>query len=137
MTPSSGTSTTTRVVGGFTIPAQTRAKPVSQPVVVTNADVSPCCEGYCGTLVPLVANGSYNAPGGDGKTHISFNLSASPVCGISVARVLRGDLNGLVGRDDLAMLNPRAGSMRLRIEVSNPSPLRPPTNQLVPIVARP
>ena len=80
-----------------------------------------CCSNSCGRLVPLVTKGNYIDPTGDGKTHITFNLSGSVWCGISVARVLRGDVEGLAGRDDLAGLNRRSNSMRLRIEVSNPS----------------
>ena len=80
-----------------------------------------CCSNSCGRLVPLVTKGNYSGPTGDGKTHITFNLSGSAWCGISVARVLRGDVEGLAGRDDLAGLNRRSNSMRLRIEVSNPS----------------
>ena len=86
---------------------------------MVDAPVSFCCQNSCGLLVPLVANGSYNGPSGDGKTRIYFNLSNSPFCGISVARVLRGDLDSLAERDDLAILNPKSGSMRLRIGVSN------------------
>ena len=89
---------------------------------MTNSGIPSCCGNSCGTCIPLIANGSYKDPSGVGKTHISFNLSTSQECGISVARVLRGDLSDLVGRDDLAMLNPKLHSVRLRIEVSNPSP---------------
>ena len=84
-----------------------------------------CCESVCGVLVPLAANGTYGYPNGGGKTLVTFNLIASPVCGIPMARVLRGDLDGLVGRDELAELNPGAGSMRLRIKVSSYSPVSP------------
>ena len=69
----------------------------------------------------MAANGNYSDPYGEGKTYIMFNKTASPWCGISVAGVLCGNLDGLEGRDDLAGLNPKSGSMRLRIEVSNPS----------------
>lgn len=90
-----------------------------------NAGTPWCCESYaCGIFVPLVANGNYNGPNGEERTHIRFNITASPFCGIPVAKVLRGDLDGLEGRDDLAELNRNAGSMRLRIEVGNLSPVR-------------
>ena len=52
---------------------------------------------------------------------ISFSLENSTARGIPVADVLRGNLEGLVGRDDLAGLNPNADSVRLKIEVSNSS----------------
>lgn len=79
----------------------------------------PCCTNCCGNVVPFVANGNYNNPNDGGKTRIDFNLANSATCGIPFARVLRGDLEGLFHRDDLARLNPSADSMRLRIEVSD------------------
>lgn len=94
------------------------------PYIVMNTNVSLCCNSYCGVLLPFVANGSYNNPRGGGKTLVTFRLAGFPTCGIPVARVLRGDLEGLNERDALAELNPNSGSMRLRIEVSNPSPVR-------------
>jgi len=84
-----------------------------------------CCESACGMLVPLGANGTYGSPNGDGESLVTFNLVSSPVCGIPIARVLRGDLEGLLRRDELAKLNPSSGSMRLRIKVSNCSPVCP------------
>ena len=91
--------------------------------VTVNGGGIPCCASACGVLVPLSVNGIYQDPNGDGKSLVHFNLLDSPLCGIPVARVLRGDLEGLMGRDELAGLNPSAGSMRLRVEVSNPSPV--------------
>ena len=87
--------------------------------------LSLCCERICGVLVPLAASGTHDSPNGNGKTLVTFNLVGSTTCGIPIARVLRGDLVGLIGRDDLAELNPNWGSMRLRIEVSNHSPVSP------------
>ena len=84
-----------------------------------------CCINSCGSLLPLVDRGYYNDPTGDGKTFVSFNLSGSPWCGISVASVLRGDVDNLEGRNDLVALNPTSSSMRLRIEVSNLFLVRP------------
>lgn len=84
-----------------------------------------CCERICGALVPLAASSTYDNPNGNGKTLVTFNLVDSTACGIPIARVLRGDLGGLVGCDELAELNPNCGSMRLRIEVSNHSPVYP------------
>jgi len=78
-----------------------------------------CCDNSCAPLVPFVANGSYHDPDGGGEAEVFFRVSGSPFCGISVAGVLRGELGGLEARDDLVELNPRAKSMRLRIEVSN------------------
>ncbi|KAF9650885.1 hypothetical protein BDM02DRAFT_3185040 [Thelephora ganbajun] len=80
-----------------------------------NAGVPTCCQRSCGRLIPLVVNGTYNDPTGEGKTFITFNLATSQCCGIPVTRVLRGDLDGLIGRDNLARLNPSSGSMRLHI----------------------
>ena len=91
---------------------------------MASAGPPPCCELACGTFVPLIANGNYNDPNG-GKTYIKFGMTASPWCGISVAGVLRGNLEGLEGRDDLAGLNPNSGSVRLRIEVNNPPSFGP------------
>ena len=93
--------------------------------VILNGGGVLCCESVCGILVPLATNNTYGSPNGDGRSLVTFNLVASPVCGIPIARVLRGDLEGLVGRDDLAELNPSSGSMRLRIEVSNHYPACP------------
>jgi len=98
--------------------------PTMLPLHIINAPVPTCCGSFCGTLIPLVLNGSYNAPSGEGRSQVDFNVSGSPCCGISIARVLRGDLEGLVERDDLALLNPRSSSMRLEIQVGNPSPAR-------------
>lgn len=89
-----------------------------------------CCGNSCGMLFPLVSNGSYLDPRGEGKTFVAFKLAGSPLCGIPVAKVLRGDLEGLIERDELAKLNPNAGSIRLRIEVGSLSPVRPPTTQV-------
>jgi len=110
------------------LPVHPRCQPTSQPTIVINAGVPPCCKNSCGRSVPLIASGSYNDPLGDGKTLITFNLSGSPRCGISVARVLHGDLEGLGNRDDFVTLNRRSGSMRLRIEVGYPSPPDPTTS---------
>lgn len=85
-----------------------------------------CCESVCGILIPLGTNGTYGGPNGDGESLVTFNLVASPVCGIPIARVLRGDLEGLLRRDELARLNPSSGSMRLRIRVSNRFPVCTP-----------
>ena len=84
-----------------------------------------CCINSCGSLVPLVNNGNYDSAIDGGKAYVNFNLSGSSCCGIPVASVLRGDLDGLEGRDELARLNPRSDSIRLRIEVSSPSPVGP------------
>ena len=110
------------VVSGFVLPLQAhpRGQPTFQSTAVTDAGVLPCCEYSCGRPVPLIVNGNYNDPIGDGKTHIAFNVTNSPWCGISVAKVLRGDLEGLMQRDELAILNPRSKSMRLKIDVSIP-----------------
>ena len=81
-----------------------------------------CCRRQCGPLIPLAVNGNYR---GDGKTFVFFNLTGSQTCGIRVVDVLRGNLEGLIGRDDAVELNPNADSMRLRIEVSNPPTLKP------------
>jgi hypothetical protein len=99
--------------------------PIASPLYIMPNGTLLCCKRACGVLVPLAANGAYGGPNCDGKTFITFNLFASPVCGIPIARVLRGDLEGLVGRDELAELNPSSGSMRLRIKVSNHSPAYP------------
>lgn len=100
------------------------ANPFPFPLhVMVNGGGTPCCASACGALVPLSVNGIYYDPNGDGKSLVHFNLLDSPFCGIPVARVLRGDLEGLMERDELAGLNPSAGSMRLRVEVSNPSPI--------------
>ncbi|KAF9792931.1 hypothetical protein BJ322DRAFT_87431 [Thelephora terrestris] len=83
---------------------------------VTDPNVHICCErGNCGVLVPFAVNGTYN---GDGKKIIRFNLDNSRTCGIPFSRVLRGDLEGLVERDELAKLNPPANSMRLKLDLS-------------------
>ena len=97
----------------------TSPTPRSMSYLSLSIMVGMCCGKPCALIVPFVANGSYDDPNGDGRTQVRFGLSGSPFCGISVARVLRGDLDGLEDRDDLAVLNPRSGSMRLRIEVSN------------------
>ena len=70
-------------------------------------------------LVPFVVNGNYNDPCGGGRNVVHFNRENSAACGISFKRVLRGDLEGLVKRDDLAELNPNADSIRLKLEVSD------------------
>jgi len=93
-----------------------RTPPHNVTVSVGNA----CCGCGCGVLVPLEVGG---IGGGYGKSLVTFNLAASPVCGIPIARVLRGDIEGLIGRDELAGLNPSCGSIRLRIKVSNHSPV--------------
>ena len=55
-------------------------------------------------------------------TYVSFQLATSLRCGIRVSKVLDGNLEGLIGRDDRVVLNPGgANSMRLRIEVGDPS----------------
>jgi hypothetical protein len=79
--------------------------------MMANSNVS-CCSGDCGLLVPLVPNGG-------GKTTIRFDLDSSTTCGIPVSNVLRGKLEGLIGRDDLAELNPNTDSVRFKIEVRN------------------
>ena len=84
-----------------------------------------CCNGACGILVPLPVLGTYADPTGDGKSFINFNLATSPLCGIPIAKVLQGNLEGLEGRDELARLNPSASSMRLRIHVSSHSLVNP------------
>lgn len=84
-------------------------------------DIQLCCGGACGVLVPLLTNGIYADPTGDGKTLISFNLTTSPLCGIPIARVLLGNLEGLGRREELAELNPSVGSVRLLIKVGNHS----------------
>lgn len=77
-----------------------------------------CCVNQCGALLPFVANGAYKAPG---RTVVEFNLATSSFCGIRVVDVLQGNLQDLEGRDDFVELNRNADSMRLRIEVSDPS----------------
>lgn len=116
------------VVSSFALLLQAHppCQPTFQPTAANSAVVRSCpCPYSCGITVPLVVNGSYNDPNGDGINYVTFKLSSSPSCGIPVANVLRGDLEGLVRRDELIVLNPRASSMRLRIEVSNPSSFRP------------
>lgn len=78
-----------------------------------------CCDNHCGMLVPFAANGNYNDPNGGGRNVVHFNRANSATCGIPFKRILRGDLEGLVERDDLAELNPNADSIRLKIEVSD------------------
>ena len=80
-------------------------------------NIQPCCRNDCGVLVPFVANGTYT---GGGKKIIPFKLYGSTSCGIPIARVLQGNLEGLVERDDMAELNPPVNSIRLKIEVSRP-----------------
>jgi len=53
----------------------------------------------------------------EGRSSVDFRVTGS-CCGIPIARVLRGQLEGLFERDDLAMLNPKSRSMRLEIQVS-------------------
>lgn len=93
--------------------------------IVINMNLPSCCGSYCGVLFPLNANGAYNNPRDGGKTLVTFRLTGSSTCGIPVAKVLRGDLEGLIERDALAELNPKANSIRLRIEVGSLSPARP------------
>ena len=95
-----------------------------QLAIVINPATPVCCGKACGTYVPLVVNGIYHDPNG-GINHITFNLSTSPSCGIPVARVFGGNLEGLIGRDDIVVLNPKSNSIRLRIEVSHPSLVGP------------
>jgi hypothetical protein len=102
-------------------PLQARAR--YQPT--SHFGVAGCCENYCGTLVPFATKATYKDSHGHGKSYVSFNLAASPWCGIPVARVLTGDLVGLLDRDKLSELNPNSRSMRLRIEVGDPFPIRP------------
>lgn len=86
------------------------------------------CGNACGVLVPLAVNGIYDDP--NGESIVRFNLTNSPGgCGISIARVLGGNLMDLEGRDDYIELNPNSKSMRLRIEVSN-RPLSSPFREL-------
>ena len=83
------------------------------------------CGNACGVLVPLAVNGTYDDL--NGRSIVSFNLTNSPGgCGISIARVLGGNLMGLEGRDDFVELNPNSKSLRLRIDVSD----RPPSSPL-------
>ena len=89
--------------------------------IAMDTSVPACCENHCGLPVPLLANGSYN---GHGRTRVDFKVSGSPRCGIQVSKVLRRDLEGLIGRDDIIVLNPESNSVRLKVEVSNPSPVR-------------
>ena len=84
-----------------------------------------CCHYACGICVPLQPYYIYSDPTGDGKSFINFNLAISPLCGIPIARVLQGNLEGLEGRDELARLNPGSSSMRLWIRVSGHSPVSP------------
>lgn len=79
-----------------------------------------CCTRYCGLLVPVLVGGTYR---NGGKNVMQFNLATSQgeQCGIPVINVIQGNLEGLVGRDDLAELNLNADSIRLKIEVGSPS----------------
>jgi len=97
--------------------------------VIINTGPPPCCGNNCGTLLPFIADGTYNNPNGGVKAFVTFRLAGSPLCGIPVVKVLRGDLEGLIGREELAVLNPRSHSICLRIAVSDPCPVRPPTTQ--------
>ena len=83
-----------------------------------------CCINFCGILITSAIDGVYG-PIDNGKTFVTFNLVGSSMCGIPIARILQGDLEGLVGRDQLAKLNPSSGSMCLWIEVSYHSPICP------------
>jgi hypothetical protein len=114
------------VVSSFAFPLQVHPQyqPTFQSTVVISMGTPPCCGNFCGTSVPLAINGSYNDLNGDGKSHVSFKLLASKWCGIPIAMVLCGNFTGLIGRDELAGLNPNSGSVRLRIDVSNPSSVR-------------
>lgn len=113
----------TPVVSGFgPFLQEPRRQPTPHYTIAMNASATTCCEKHCGSLVPLVINGNYNSPG---KTLVYFQLSGSPSCGIPVSQVLRGELEGLIGRDDTIILNPESQSIRLRIAVSNSSPVRP------------
>ena len=87
--------------------------------------IQSCCPNCCGVLIPFTANGTHT---GDGKKIVKFNVTGSTTCGIPVSRVLRGDLEGLIERDEMAELNPPVNSVRLKIEVSSPSyhPSPPP-----------
>ena len=82
-----------------------------------------CCTRYCGDLVPVPPSSNYRSR--DGRDIIPFNLVTGrdepAKCGIPVTNVIQGNLEGLVGRDDLAGLNPNADSIRFKIEVGNPS----------------
>lgn len=106
-----------------------------QPDIVMDTATPACCERACGAFIPLVVNGNYNDPNG-GRNYIGLALSASPECGIPVSRVLNGNLEGLIGRDDVVVLNPKSNSIRLRIEVSRPSLSGPPISSLLSKVAR-
>ena len=103
---------------------------VFQPAVLTNTGIPPCCENGCGRPIPLIVNGNYQDPNGEGRTYIRFNMSTTPGCGIPVARVLESNLDGLHERDDRVELNPNSGSMRLKIEVSDLPPSGPPLTDL-------
>lgn len=81
------------------------------------------CAHQCGKIIPLTVNGAYR---GEGLTIVEFGREGSTTCGIRVADVLRNDLEGLIRRDDPVELNPRAGSMRLKFKVGNPSTLGSP-----------
>lgn len=113
------------VVSSFALPLQAHAQyqPAFQSTVVIGG-APLCCKMCCGTFVPLAVNGNYSDPNGDGKSYVGFNRTTSPWCGIPVASVLSGDLTGLIDRDNLARLNPNSGSIRLRMEVGDPSPAR-------------
>lgn len=95
--------------------------------------VSRCCINQCGILLPLLVNGAYR---GDGRTIVEFNVATSLTCGIPVIDVLQGNLQGLMGRDDIIELNPNADSMRLKMEVSSPSTLWSSPRLIVREVAR-
>jgi len=88
------------------------------PHNVTVSVGSACCGCGCGVLVPLEVGGISGGLNYYGNAPVTFNLAASPVCGIPIARVLRGDIEGLIGRYELAGLNPDSGSIRLRIKVT-------------------
>ena len=80
-----------------------------------------CCGNRCGPVLQFLTNGTYR---GDGKVTVLFNRVGSKTCGIPVADVLRGTLEGLIGRDDVVELNANAESMRLKMEVSDLPPPR-------------
>ena len=94
-------------------------------IMLFNGEGTLCpCGNACGLLVPLAVNGTYDNPNGGGV--VRFNLTNSPGgCGISIARVLSGNLMDLEGRDDFVELNPNSKSMRMRIDVSNRPPSSP------------
>lgn len=112
-----------RVTARRHIDTHGNANPFPFPLhVMAGTSDPPCCYNTCGPVVPLSTHGIYHDPNGNGKSLVFFNLIDSALCGIPVARVLRGDIEGLEGRNELVELDPSSGSIRLPIEVSHPFP---------------